>query len=238
MPLGVYMKLPEWTCSTRLIFSPISLLWSKGDKLKALVLGIVCILLLGSSGAPWAANLVEVPIPASNEAFHVVLIAWDGRALPDPAELVWGISQVRISGRPLTATRGAFDYALKRLGGDHPWTGTLSLYYISKTSMTEGKIGGAALAIGFLAVMRGHTIKPGIALTGTIEPDGRIGPVGEIREIIKTADREGYTTVLVPSGQRYDPRWTISTHTMTSRVTVQEVGSIEEAYFLMTDQHL
>ena len=185
-----------------------------------------------------AANLVQVPAPTADGAFNVVLMAWDSRALPDPAELVWGISQVRVSGRGPGIVKGSFDYALKRLSGDHRRTGTLSLYYISKRSATEIHTAGAALAVGFLAVMRGHTVKPGIALTGTVEPDGSIGAVSEIRELIKTADREGYSTVLVPAGQRYDPRWTISTHHMTSRVTVQEVGSIEEAYFLMTGQHL
>jgi Lon-like protease len=206
--------------------------------LRALVLGIIVVLSLCVCGAAQSANLVEVPIPTSDEVFNVALMAWDNRALPDPAELVWGISQVRVSGRGLGTVRGAFDYAMKRLSVDYPRTGTLSLYYISKMSATEVNTAGAALAIGFLAVMRGHTITPGIALAGTVEPDGRIGPVGEIREIIKTANREGFTTVLVPSGQRYDPRWTISTHAMTSRVTVQEVGSIEEAYFLMTGKHL
>ena len=203
-----------------------------------MVLGFIVVLTVCVCGPAQSANLVEVPIPTSDKVFSVALMAWDNKALPDPAELVWGISQVRVSGRGLGTVRGAFDYAMKRLTDDRPRTGTLSLYYISKMSATQVNIAGAALAIGFLAVMRGHTITPGIALAGTIEPDGGIGPVSEIREIIKTADREGYTTVLVPFGQRYDPRWTISTHTMTSRMTVQEVGSIEEAYFLMTGKHL
>jgi hypothetical protein len=201
-------------------------------------LGVTCALLSYMSLAAQAANLIQVPVPTSNGAFNTALVAWDNRSLPYPAELVWGISRVRVSGTGSGIIKGAFDYALNRLGSGQARTGTFSLYYLSKRSPTEIRTAGAALAVGFLAVMQGHTVRPGIALAGTVEPDGRIGPVGDSREIINTATREGYTTVLIPSGQLRDPRWSISTRKMTSTVTVQEVGSIDEAYFLMTGHHL
>ena len=185
-----------------------------------------------------AANVIQVPVPTSDGGFNVALVAWDNRSLPHPAELVWGISRVRVAGTGSGIINGAFDYALNRLGSGQAHTGTFSLYYLSKRSPTESQRAGAALTVGFLAVMQGHTVRPGIALTGTVEPDGRIGAVGDFRDIITTAAREGYTTVLVPSGQLRDPRWYISARKMTSTVAVQEVGSIDEAYFLMTGNRL
>jgi hypothetical protein len=201
-------------------------------------LGVTLALLYYLSVAAQAANLIQVPVPTPNGAFNVALMAWDNRSLPHPAELVWGISRVRVSGAGSRIIKGSFDYALNRLGSGHASTGTFSLYYLSKPSPIEIHTAGAALAVGFLAVMQGHTVRPGIALTGTVEPDGRIGAVNDYPDIINAAAREGYTTVLVPSGQPRDPRWSISTRTMTSAVTVQEVGSIDEAYFLMTGKRL
>ena len=57
---------------------------------------------------------------------------------------------------------------------------------------------------------RATHIQRGIALTGTIEPEGQIGPVGSIPDKIRAAAREGYRTVLVPSGQIHDPRWNLN----------------------------
>ena len=201
-------------------------------------LAVTCAALFSVTLGAQAANLIQVPVPTSDGGFNVALVAWNNRSLPHPPELVWGISQVRVTGTGSGIIKGSFDYALNRLGSGQAPSGTFSLYYLSKRSPTESHTAGAALAVGFLAVMQGHTVRPGIALTGSIEPDGRIGAVGDFRDIINTAAREGYTMVLVPSGQLRDPRWYISAREMTGTVAVQEVGSIDEAYFLMTGNRL
>ncbi len=41
-------------------------------------------------------------------------------------------------------------------------------------------------------------------MTGTVNPDGTIGPVGGIPHKIEGAAAAGKTLVLVPGGQRYD----------------------------------
>jgi len=71
-------------------------------------------------------------------------------------------------------------------------------------------------------------------MTGTIDKDGSIGPVGGIPDKIRAAAREGYRTVLIPEGQRYDPRWNIDRLAWDLNVDVKEVGTIDEAYHLMT----
>ena len=73
-----------------------------------------------------------------------------------------------------------------------------------------------------------------VAMTGRLGPDGQIGTVGGIAGKVRAAAREGYHTILIPSGQLNDPRWQLGSLALELNVTLTEVSSIEEAYALMT----
>ncbi len=60
----------------------------------------------------------------------------------------------------------------------------------------------ALMTIGVLAAVRGDTPNPNAAMTGTINPDGTIGPVGGIRFKIEGAAEKGMKLVLIPAGIR------------------------------------
>lgn len=66
----------------------------------------------------------------------------------------------------------------------------------------DGPSAGALLTVGTLALIRGDKIQKDIAMTGTINPDGTVGPVGSIPFKIEGAGKEGYKRVLIPAGQR------------------------------------
>src|SRR5947207_3421715 len=46
----------------------------------------------------------------------------------------------------------------------------------------DGPSAGALKTVGVLSLMRNDDLKPGITMTGTINPDGTVGPVGGIPE--------------------------------------------------------
>ena len=94
------------------------------------------------------------------------------------------------------------------------------------------------MTIGLLAVLRGDSLIRGTALTGTLEPDGRIGPVGGLADKVRAAAREHYRMVLVPQGQLNDPRWDLIGLGMQLNMVIKEVGAIDEAYELMTGRRL
>lgn len=104
----------------------------------------------------------------------------------------------------------------------------------SYNALTEGMSASAAVAVGLVAAWRGDHVKPDVALTGKILPDGRIEPVGGLLTKIEAAARAQFTAVLVPQGQpatidkdflQLATRWNIK---------VIEVATLEEAYQLMT----
>ena len=191
-----------------------------------------------------ASREVHIPISAANRTdnsngFNTVEMRWDQDEVPDPLLLRWGKSQVPVRAWGLSPLTGAFDYALTRLTPGQQPTGTLSLFTMSSASIsTEGPSAAAALAIGFLAVLRGDRLIDGIALTGTLESTGRIGQVRNIREKIKAAGREGYRVLLVPRGQMYAPRVKLVGIGVEPNVVVREVGTIDEAYEIMTGNRL
>ena len=70
--------------------------------------------------------------------------------------------------------------------------------------MIDGPSAGALMTVGVLAALLGDNVNPNMAMTGTINPDGTIGPVGGIPQKLQGAKKAGIGTVLVPASQRYD----------------------------------
>ena len=61
------------------------------------------------------------------------------------------------------------------------------------------------MTIAVLALLRGDVLEPGITITGTITPDGAIGPVAGVPEAITAAGLAHDTRVLIPVGERSSP---------------------------------
>lgn len=75
-----------------------------------------------------------------------------------------------------------------------------SLENINAT-VVEGPSAGAALTIATIAVIEEKELDLKTMITGTINPDGSIGPVGGIIPKAQAAKEIGATTFLVPEGQ-------------------------------------
>ncbi len=68
----------------------------------------------------------------------------------------------------------------------------------------DGPSAGALTTVGVLAALLGDTPRDDVTMTGTINPDGTIGPVGGISHKLEGAKAAGKKIVLIPAGQRYD----------------------------------
>lgn len=79
----------------------------------------------------------------------------------------------------------------------------IDLIYSIETnaSIIEGPSAGAALTISTIAALEGKQLNSSIMITGTINPDGTIGPVGGIPAKAQAAKDVGATLFLVPQGQ-------------------------------------
>jgi len=163
---------------------------------------------------------------------------WDKKPEPNPVQLQWLLAGVRLGNDHLGAMAQAFTYAVERTPSIQH-SGTVSVRGVAyRPTGSDGPSAGAAMAVGFIAMFKGDHIQRGIALTGTIEPGGQIGPVGNIPDKIRAAARESYRTVLVPRGQMHDPQWNLIELGFQLNVTVKEVDTVDEAYQLMTGQRI
>jgi len=108
----------------------------------------------------------------------------------------------------------------------------------------DGPSAGALMTIAVLAGYLGDTVDDTVTMTGTINPDGTIGPVGGIPHKIEGAAAAGKTTVLVPGGQRYDYDYALGQSVDLVQVgsqygvEVKLVSDIYEAYSALTGSEL
>ncbi|MEM5814438.1 MAG: S16 family serine protease [Candidatus Aenigmatarchaeota archaeon] len=83
-------------------------------------------------------------------------------------------------------------------------TGSIDLIYgidARNVSLVGGPSAGAALTVATIAALRGEQPKGDVMITGTIEANGTIGPVGGILEKARAAKAAGMTVFLVPTGE-------------------------------------
>ncbi len=76
-------------------------------------------------------------------------------------------------------------------------------YYIIDISspIIGGPSAGGALTVATIAAMNKWTLKPGVVMTGMINPDGSIGPVGGIPFKLEAAAAKNTSLFLIPQGQ-------------------------------------
>lgn len=206
---------------------------------------LIWILTVGSGGLDvYATNVVQVPISTAahetnEDGINTIVMSWDQSTTPDPLLLQWGRSRVPVRGDALEPLMEAFDYAMAHYSTTNRPTGTLSLYEAFSSPVgNEGPSAGAALAVGFLAVLRGDQLTKGITITGELESTGRIGLVRNIGENIRAAARQGYRVLLIPRGQMHGSRVTLVGIGVEPNVVLREVETIDEAYEIMTGKKL
>jgi hypothetical protein len=129
--------------------------------------------------------------------------------------------------------RQAVAAATKAVGEDgREWV--ITIKNRSYNSLTEGMSASSAVAVGIMAAWRGDKVKPHVALTGEIMPDGQIKSVGSLPIKVEAAARAQFTTLLIPRGQLDTADWDLSLLATKWGITILEVATLEEAYQLMT----
>jgi len=74
----------------------------------------------------------------------------------------------------------------------------------ANASVVEGPSAGAALTVATVAALLGKDVNSSVMITGTINPDGTIGPIGGALEKAIAAKAIGAEKFIVPEGQSVD----------------------------------
>lgn len=117
-----------------------------------------------------------------------------------------GSGQVYLSSRPLTqidmqgSARLAIDTASAITGKDA--SNADFLFKVETASITiGGPSAGGAMAVAVAALLEGWTVRDDVVMTGMVNPDGSIGPIGGVLQKLEAADSVGAKRFLVPLGQ-------------------------------------
>ena len=108
----------------------------------------------------------------------------------------------------------------------------------------DGPSAGMLMTAAMLAMIRGDTIRPDATMTGTINPDGCIGPVGGITHKLSGAVKSGIKLFGYPVGQRLSPNGSTGElddlHEKAQELGIEavEVRNIYDAYQLLTGKPL
>jgi predicted S18 family serine protease len=111
-------------------------------------------------------------------------------------------------------------------------TGRDLLYYdlvytiAANASVIEGPSAGAALTVATIAALEGKMVNSSVVMTGTVNHDGTVGPVGGIVEKAMAAKAVGSELVLVPLSQSEQVTYESVRHC--EQVGFSQVCSIEQ----------
>lgn len=222
---------------------------------------LLCILLLVQPVVPQPAggNSASIKIPAVAQGaggtrgtlidLTVTVVPGSGHVFIDTRPY----AQVDVQGSARLAAMVAADIT------DHDLR-DYDLYYVirSDAPILEGPSAGAAMAIATIAAFNGWNLSKEVCITGTINPDGTIGPVGGLSHKLKAAADYGANTFLIPEGQGEVTETRMITNddgpyisTSTERVTVDlydlgeelgvvvmEVGNVRDAVYYATGHRL
>lgn len=135
----------------------------------------------------------------------------------------------RFSQMAQTATEQAIYRTAHALGlSTDSWTVLLSVPYQGTT--IYGNSLSAMVALSVVALAKGEVIPPDRVITGTVTPDGRIGPVSGIPLKVTAANQARLPMVLVPDKQET----TQGNREIPSSMQVLQVDSVSQAYQALT----
>jgi len=198
---------------------------------------------------------VSLKIPAVDNQGNGVVTTLKVETKPGEGRVLVNINQLLFWIDTQDSIRTAKEVAENVTGID---TSNVDIIYEIETnaSIIEGPSAGAAMTIATIAALENKTINQSVMMTGTINHDGTIGPVGGIVAKAKASKDVGATLFLVPLGQavqtyykpeeyckKFGPITYCTTEYKPERIDVakevgiqvKEVANIQEAlkYFLI-----
>jgi uncharacterized protein len=113
----------------------------------------------------------------------------------------------------------------------------------SNSVIIGGPSAGAAIASLTYSVLSNKEIDSSVAMTGTINSGGLIGPVSGVKEKIEAAAKNGLNQVLIPGGtsviiDENNESFDLIEYGESINITVNEVYSLDDAIFVLTGERI
>ena len=145
-------------------------------------------------------SMASIKVPAVDDKGNGVATILVVQAVPGSGRTLVNIDKLLFWVDTQNSIRTARDVAQDITGLD---ISHYDLIYtiLANATVIEGPSAGAALTIATIAALEGKNINQSVMMTGTINHDGTIGPVGGVLEKAKAAKSIGAELFLVPLSQ-------------------------------------
>jgi hypothetical protein len=192
------------------------------------LMAVVAILAAGLAHAESLGPVVVVPIIGvfyydnlpQGEVVPAVFIQVERHQSQEPLRVILKHRPGMVDGNYQDRLEAALQNGLKMLNYEAKGL-TVSIGFSGMFRFSGESLSGA-IVIGTVAALEGRTLAPNLVLTGTVEPDGSLGPIADLEAKIAGS---GSYTVLYPSSQIAN----VSHHHRAS----QPVRTLQEARLLM-----
>jgi uncharacterized protein len=163
------------------------------------VLAIVVVVMLLTTGLSTTKTLIEYSVVKSITVYAPA-VSSTGEGVLSRIELAIakpGSGRVFFSAIPYTEveTQGAARtaaYTASLIAGVEYLEYDYYVLLESTTPLVGGPSAGALFAIGFTALFLNTTLSSNVTMTGMINPDGTIGPVGGLKEKLEASSKAGF----------------------------------------------
>jgi len=115
-----------------------------------------------------------------------------GDVMSESAQIA--LSFVRANAAELEVPEGAFDHR------------RFHLHVPSGAVPKDGPSAGITMTTALASLVTGRPVKPGVGMTGEVTLQGRVLPIGGLKQKVLAAHRAGLTDVVMPAEQRAGPR--------------------------------
>jgi len=165
-----------------------------------------------------------------NSGMMIFAVTTSGEGLPSELhlEIEEGDGKVfsEITSLVGTTTQNAERTAVKLARAYEKSAGNYNYKYsiISEASVVDGPSAGAAMALLAISMLRDKDVPGNVSITGTINDNGVVGPVGGVLEKVRAAREEGIDLFMIPRGSA---RQTIREGTEIKSINLLEYGPSE-----------
>lgn len=195
---------------------------------------ILFLLLLSAGAFAHCAGSASHYLPAVVDD-HGVLVNLSLDIFPGSGDIYMSIyPKVGISTQE--SIRDAMDYAFETAGQERNECDVRIKAYLPESvgGYLDGPSGGAALTIMGIAALQGEEVRSDAMITGTVMPDGTIGPVGGLYEKAKIAKEHGLRYFLTPLQTLYE-RVLLRMLQQDKRIIILEAADVGEAAAFLID---
>lgn len=145
-------------------------------------------------------SIVSMMIPAVDENGNGVMTFLSVQAVPGSGKRLVNIDKILFWIDTQNSIRTA-GFVAQNITGINISKYDLIYTITANASVLEGPSAGAALGIATIAALEGKSLRKDVVITGTLNHDGTLGPVGGVVEKARAAKSAGIKIILVPLGQ-------------------------------------